>query len=88
MSNLVKYKDSQWLQLEICREFQRNSCPRTDETCKYAHPSQHVEVVDGKVMACYDSCKGRCSREVCKYYHPSSYLIDTVKLYLLLRKYS
>lgn len=78
MSNLVKFKDSQWLQLDVCREFQRGSCPRTDSTCKYAHPPQHVEVSNGKVMACYDSCKGRCLREICKFYHPSAYLVDTV----------
>lgn len=77
MSNLVKPKDSQWLQLDVCREFQNGSCPRTDGSCKNAHPSNsHVEVVNGKVMACYDSCKGRCNREICKYYHPSLSLIE------------
>lgn len=80
MSNLVKSKDSQWLQLEVCREFQKNNCPRSDETCCNAHPGQHVEIINGKVIACYDSCKGRCNREVCKYYHPSSSLMEQLLL--------
>lgn len=80
MSNLVKSKDSQWLQLEVCREFQKNNCLKTDETCSNAHPSQHVEIINGKVIACYDSCKSRCNREVCKYYHPSSNLMEQLLL--------
>lgn len=80
MSNLVKSKDSQWLQLNVCREFQNNSCSRTDDSCKNAHPAQNVEIINGKVMACYDSCKGRCSREICKYYHPSSQLMEQLLL--------
>lgn len=80
MSNLVKSKDSQWLQVEVCLEFQKNNCPNSDETCPLAHPSQYVEIVNGKVIACYDSCKGRCSREVCKYYHPSPGLMEQLLL--------
>lgn len=79
MSSLVRSKDSQWLQLDICREFQRNKCPRTDD-CKYPHPPPHVEVVSGKVMACYDSFKGRCNREVCKYFHPPGHLTEQLLL--------
>lgn len=80
MSNLVRSKDSQWLQLNVCREFQSNNCPRTDDSCKNAHPGQHVETINGKVMACYDSCKGRCTREICKYYHPSSSMMEQLLL--------
>lgn len=80
MSNLVKSKDSQWLQLNVCREFQNSICPQTDDNCKNAHPGQHVEILNGKVMACYDSCKGRCSREICKYYHPSSVMMEQLLL--------
>lgn len=77
MSNLVKPKDSQWLQIDVCREFQKGDCPRTDGSCKNAHlTNPHVEVLNGKVMACYDSCKGRCNREICKYYHPSLGLVE------------
>lgn len=50
-------KDSRWLQLEVCREFQRNKCTRTDTDCKFAHPPANVEVLNGRVTACYDSIK-------------------------------
>lgn len=78
-ANLVKSSDSQWLQVDVCREFQRNVCPWTSEdSCKFAHPSQNAEVINNKVMACYDSLKGRCRRDVCKYYHPSLNLVETL----------
>lgn len=50
-------KDSRWLQLEVCREFQRNKCSRPDSECKFAHPPNNVEVQNGRVIACYDSIK-------------------------------
>lgn len=50
-------KDSKWLTLEVCREFQRNKCPRSELECKYAHPPHHVEVQNGRVVCCYDSIK-------------------------------
>ncbi|GFW67538.1 protein muscleblind [Trichonephila clavipes] len=50
-------KDSRWLQLEVCREYQRNKCSRPDTECKFAHPPAHVEVQNGRVIACYDSIK-------------------------------
>lgn len=73
MSSLVKSKDSQWLQIEVCREFVSNCCQKQD--CKFAHPTQNVEILSGKVMACYDSFKGKCNREICKYFHPPSHLM-------------
>ncbi|XP_070502950.1 protein muscleblind isoform X3 [Chironomus tepperi] len=78
MSNLINGKDSRWLQLEVCREFQRNKCSRPDTECKFAHPAANVEVQNGRVTACYDSIKGRCNREKppCKYYHPPQHLKD------------
>ena len=54
---LTNGKDSRWLQLEVCREFQRQRCTRSDSECKFAHPNQNVEIIDGKVIACYDSIK-------------------------------
>lgn len=57
MSNLLNGKDSRWLQLEVCREFQRNKCSRPDTECKFAHPPANVEVQNGRVTACYDSIK-------------------------------
>lgn len=59
MNNLLNGKDSRWLQLEVCREFQRNKCSRPDTECKFAHPPANVEVQNGRVTACYDSIKVR-----------------------------
>ncbi|XP_037048117.1 chromatin modification-related protein eaf-1-like isoform X6 [Bradysia coprophila] len=78
MNSLLSGKDSRWLQLEVCREFQRNKCSRPDTECKFAHPPANVEVQNGRVTACYDSIKGRCNREKppCKYFHPPQHLKD------------
>lgn len=54
---LLNVKDSRWLQLEVCREFQRNKCTRSDSECKFAHPGPNVEIQNGRVIACYDSIK-------------------------------
>ena len=53
----TNYKDTRWLTLEVCREFQRNKCNRSETECKFAHPLAHVEIINGKVIACYDSLK-------------------------------
>ncbi|XP_023227463.1 muscleblind-like protein isoform X5 [Centruroides sculpturatus] len=76
VNSLTNVKDSRWLQLEVCREFQRNKCTRPDTECKFAHPPANVEVQNGRVIACYDSTKGRCNREKppCKYFHPPEHL--------------
>lgn len=78
MALVSSVKDSRWLQLEVCREYQRNKCSRPDTECKFAHPPPHVEVQNGRVIACYDSIKGRCNREKppCKYFHPPQHLKD------------
>ncbi|XP_014205009.1 protein muscleblind isoform X2 [Copidosoma floridanum] len=78
MNNLLNGKDSRWLQLEVCREYQRQKCTRPDTECKFAHPPANVEVQNGRVTACYDSIKGRCNREKppCKYFHPPQHLKD------------
>lgn len=78
MSTLLNQKDSRWLQLEVCREYQRQKCTRSDCECKFAHPPPNVEVQNGRVTACYDSIKGRCNREkpACKYFHPPQHLKD------------
>lgn len=78
VNNILNVKDSRWLQLEVCREFQRNKCSRGDHECKFAHPPPNVEVNNGRVTACYDSIKGRCNREKppCKYFHPPQHLKD------------
>ncbi|XP_040358449.1 muscleblind-like protein 1 [Ixodes scapularis] len=78
MAAAANVKDSRWLQLEVCREYQRNKCSRQDAECKFAHPPPNVEVQNGRVIACYDSIKGRCNREKppCKYFHPPQHLKD------------
>ncbi len=53
----TNYKDTRWLTLEVCREHQRNKCNRDETECKFAHPLAHVEIINGKVIACYDSLK-------------------------------
>jgi muscleblind protein len=68
MNNLLNGKDSRWLQLEVCREFQRNKCTRPDTECKFAHPPANVEVQNGRVTACYDSIKVRADLCMPQYY--------------------
>nr|XP_046259445.1 muscleblind-like protein 2a isoform X2 [Scatophagus argus] len=72
--NLSSVRDTKWLTLEVCRQFQRGNCSRSDEECKFAHPPKSCQVENGRVIACFDSLKGRCSRENCKYLHPPSHL--------------
>ncbi|TPP62376.1 Muscleblind protein [Fasciola gigantica] len=50
-------KDSRWLTLEVCRQYQRNQCSRDENECKFAHPPTHVDVQNGRVICCYDSIK-------------------------------
>lgn len=78
VNSLLNQKDSRWLQLEVCREYQRQKCSRPDGECKFAHPPANVEVQNGRVTACYDSIKARCNREkpACKYFHPPQHLKD------------
>jgi hypothetical protein len=69
-------KDSRWLTLDVCREFTRNKCSRSDDECRFAHPPPNVEVQNGRVMCCFDSIKGKCQRRdpPCKYLHPPQHL--------------
>ncbi|UMM39518.1 hypothetical protein L5515_016546 [Caenorhabditis briggsae] len=78
MSQVFNVKDSRWLQVEVCREFLRGQCARSDQECKFAHPPPNVDVQQGRVTACYDSIKGRCTREnpKCKYLHPPQHIKD------------
>ncbi|XP_020631509.1 muscleblind-like protein 3 isoform X2 [Orbicella faveolata] len=70
----VMGKDPRWLLVEVCREFQRGKCSRTEDECRFAHPPAHVLIQNGKVTACFDSLKGRCHREKCKYLHPPKHI--------------
>lgn len=49
-------RDSSWLELDICRDFQKEGCPRSDQ-CRFAHPESNVVTRDGKVTCCYDFLK-------------------------------
>ncbi len=53
-------RDSAWLQVEVCRDFRRDTCPR-GEICRFAHPEAKIIGKDGKVTCCYDFLKV-CSR--------------------------
>jgi muscleblind len=44
--------------LEVCREFARRNCRRSETECRYAHPAEHVQVTDNCVVVCMDSLKG------------------------------
>ena len=57
LTSIANVKDSRWLTLEVCREYQRGKCTRSEQECKFAHPPSHVEVNSGKVIACFDSLK-------------------------------
>ncbi|KAG9272642.1 muscleblind-like protein 3 isoform X1 [Astyanax mexicanus] len=72
--NVAMGRDTKWLTLEVCREFQRGACSRSDTECKFAHPSRTCHVENGRVIACFDSLKGRCTRDNCKYLHPPPHL--------------
>ncbi|XP_016396708.1 muscleblind-like protein 2 isoform X1 [Sinocyclocheilus rhinocerous] len=72
--NIASMRDTKWLTLEVCRQFQRGTCSRSDEECKFAHPPKSCQVENGRVIACFDSLKGRCTRENCKYLHPPAHL--------------
>ncbi|XP_067890362.1 muscleblind-like protein 2 isoform X1 [Heterodontus francisci] len=72
--NVTQVRDTKWLTLEVCRQFQRGTCSRSDQECKFAHPPKSCQVENGRVIACFDSLKGRCTRENCKYLHPPMHL--------------
>ncbi|XP_006881865.1 PREDICTED: LOW QUALITY PROTEIN: muscleblind-like protein 3 [Elephantulus edwardii] len=66
--------DTKWLTLEVCREFERGTCSWTDADCKFSHPPRVCHLENGRVVARFESLKGRCTRESCKYLHPPAHL--------------
>lgn len=47
-----------YLNMQVCREFQRGACKRTADECRYAHPGKNIQIApDGKVIACFDALK-------------------------------
>lgn len=69
--SVTPIRDTKWLTLEVCREFQRGTCSRPDTECKFAHPSKSCQVENGRVIACFDSLK------VSKHHHFPPQLEDT-----------
>lgn len=61
------------LQVEVCREFLRGQCARSDQECKFAHPPPNVDVQQGRVTACYDSIK------VCILFFPRNFFDESQK---------
>eukprot|EP00074_Homo_sapiens_P063910 XP_011511147.1 muscleblind-like protein 1 isoform X15 [Homo sapiens] len=59
--SVTPIRDTKWLTLEVCREFQRGTCSRPDTECKFAHPSKSCQVENGRVIACFDSLKARAT---------------------------
>ena len=49
-------RDSSWLELDVCRDYQRRSCPRDANTCRFAHPENNPPF-KSKVTCCYDFLK-------------------------------
>jgi len=43
--------------VEVCREFIRQRCERSESDCRYAHPPSHCHVINGRVTCCVDSVK-------------------------------
>lgn len=67
---------------QVCREFQRGNCKRSENECRFAHPADHVTVDSsdgGMVTVCMDYIKGRCTREQCRYFHPPPHLQAQLK---------
>ncbi|XP_029566645.1 muscleblind-like protein 3 [Salmo trutta] len=53
-------RDTKWLTLEVCREYQRGTYSRSEAECKFAHPARSCHVENGRVNACFDSLKTMC----------------------------
>uniref|UniRef100_A0A8C9WYE4 Muscleblind like splicing regulator 2 n=1 Tax=Sander lucioperca TaxID=283035 RepID=A0A8C9WYE4_SANLU len=79
--NMSSVRDTKWLTLEVCREFQRGNCARGETDCRFAHPSDSpmIDTTDNTVTVCMDYIKSRCSREKCKYFHPPAQLQAKIK---------
>uniref|UniRef100_A0A0L8GW82 C3H1-type domain-containing protein n=1 Tax=Octopus bimaculoides TaxID=37653 RepID=A0A0L8GW82_OCTBM len=69
-----------WME-KVCREFQRCTCTRQPNDCRYAHPPENVTVdpSDNMVTVCMDYMKGKCTRDTCKYFHPPHHLQAQIK---------
>lgn len=84
--NMAQIRDTKWLTLEVCREFQRGTCSRSDQDCKFAHPAKSCQVENGRVIACFDSLKVR--REVMVWQCVCVCGLGAVILYIKLNTFS
>ncbi|VDM05853.1 unnamed protein product [Schistocephalus solidus] len=75
-------KDSRWLTLEVCRQFQRKMCSRDENECKFAHPPPQVDVQNGRVICCYDSIKVRLCPNVCDFSPVSPVTHDSLSVFI------
>ena len=50
-------KDTKWLTLEVCKDYAKGECEKSENECNFAHPPAHVEASNGKVICCFDSIK-------------------------------
>ena len=63
---------------QVCREFRRGFCTRNVTECRFAHPSDNVNISeDGSVTICMDHEKGRCARDPCRYFHRPDHMKTT-----------
>ena len=69
------------LYFQVCREYQRGTCSRQTNECRFAHPPDTVSVdnTDNHVTVCMDFVKGRCSRDSCRYFHAPPHLQTQIK---------
>lgn len=51
------YREIKERSLEVCRDFVRSRCSRSDLDCRFAHPPNYVEVREGRVIVCFDFTK-------------------------------
>jgi len=64
--------------VEVCREFRRGFCTRNVSECRFAHPSDNVNISEeGSVTICMDHEKGRCARDPCRYFHRPDHMKTT-----------
>ena len=49
-------RDSSWLEMELCRDFQRSTCSK-GPSCRFAHAGSSVVTKEGMVTCCYDFLK-------------------------------
>jgi len=61
--------------MEICKQARIGRCERGPEKCKYAHPSEHHEIIGMRVTICRESLSAKCKRERCRFWHPPAHLM-------------